>query len=770
MLRNGVSIARGYKLMSDRFRFAAWSQWVVILCPILLWGPAQGAVLLSEVLDPVGDGSPAYCDIVAARVWQTDVSHYQVEIEVAGEFQEYPTGGDHIRFLWYLDTDENKDTGQSHGSVGSELNVRCRHTDDPTQPHGGIDPLGAAFGIAKGGAVTKFISGRKAVVLVPFERIANLTRFNWRCEILTQPGGLRDQVTNAVLVPGPTNCFGPSTPTRLVVEDTISFIGGITSAVPVIYCQNAAGDPLRVGPSAVIEYHPYLPRVGISNGALRAIPGEFRSCPVAVSVDGRLCESRVNVVPGHLEVEPFIVHLDASGHGATNATLTLRARDAFDNPVDPTGHQLTWITKWPPNQPTITTTATPGIIVVAPASSTATGKWYLMPSLDGETERGSAIVRVVSTNYALGTPHVYDTPWASFGLPGDLSLSLTGETIDEMMASRQVAQVAEAAIPFQRAMIGQGGCGGDRQLYAGVVNDADGGNYALSGNPVTLEFKQGVSSQSIIRNYFTGEPWWRVYFHESTHNCLGSRVKAALDGSAVGDTMGEALANVCSIYLIRELIARASPLSLAPTTVASLQGAFDEKHDDDLAALATYESHPAETNLDANNVGGMLISFCDARGWWRLPRFFSIMLSDTDFFTFDTRTNNTTFVAACWAAAFETNSLPLCRDRWQWPIDEAYYYALLPELTRLARLRDVPPWRLDVKGTQDGQAVLSWNSRPHEISTLTTSPDLRAPTWTPVMSVTGQTYQAIIVTNLVPASAAFYRIEGSAEGVLPPDW
>lgn len=745
-----------------------------MLCPILLSLAAQGAVLLSEMLDTVGDATAAYCDIVAARVWQTDAYHYQLEMEVAGDAPPHPTGGDFIRYIWYLDTDENPATGQAHGSlIGSELNVKCYHTADLGSSYGNIDVIasGSAHGIARGGRVTKLVCGRKAVILLPFDQIANLTRFKWRCQIITQPNVVRDEVVPAALVPGPTNNFGPSTPARVIVQDEISFIGGITSAVPVVYCQDAEGYPVRVEASAAIECHPYVPRVTASNGAIDAVAGEFRPCPVAVSVGGRLCENLLTVRSGHLEVEPFIVHLDASGQGATNATLTLRALDAFENPVDLTGRQLTWNPRGDyPNPPTITTTATPGIILVAPASAVATGTWYIVPSLDGESNRGSAIVRAVSTNYALGTLRQYGSRWASFGLPGDLTLSQTGETIDEMMASRQVAQVAEAAIPFQRAMIGGTGCNGGRQLYAGVLNDENRNNMAGSGNPVTLEFTEVAPPHSYIQDHDTGEPEWGAFFHESTHNCLGKRTGAALTNSTVGNVMGETLANVCSLYLIQELAAQASKLGLAPTTVASLQEAFDEKHDHDLAALAAYEGDPTEADLNANNVGGMLMSFCDARGWWRLPRFFSIMLPETEDFTFGTETNNTTFIAACWAAAFETNSLPLCRDRWHWPIDEAYYSAILPELTRLARLRDVPPWRLDTKETQAGQVVLSWNSRPHEISTLTTSPDLQSPTWTPLISVTGQTYKAVAVTNSAPAGPAFYRIEGSAEGVLPPDW
>ncbi|MCK4659793.1 MAG: hypothetical protein KAV82_09765 [Phycisphaerae bacterium] len=72
----------------------------LICCPVVVADSSH--ILVSEIFDPAGDASPAYCDIVAARVWQVDALHYQLDIEVAGEIPILPDPEDYIRFMWYL--------------------------------------------------------------------------------------------------------------------------------------------------------------------------------------------------------------------------------------------------------------------------------------------------------------------------------------------------------------------------------------------------------------------------------------------------------------------------------------------------------------------------------------------------------------------------------------------------------------------------------------------------------------------------------------------
>ena len=195
-------------------------QFGIILVALFAAGSFAANILISEQTDTFGNVWPGFCDIVASRVWQVDSSHYQLEIEVASDIPQATEPDEWIRFIWYLDCDLDPRTGQSHGNIGSEFNIRSQQSADPDNSYANIDVTGDINAV--GGRITKFISGKTVTVLVPFNKIGNASQFYWKCRISTSSEGIKDQIDDISLASPTGIIFPKSVPERVVVERNIS--------------------------------------------------------------------------------------------------------------------------------------------------------------------------------------------------------------------------------------------------------------------------------------------------------------------------------------------------------------------------------------------------------------------------------------------------------------------------------------------------------------------------------------------------------------------
>ncbi|HQP43944.1 MAG TPA: hypothetical protein PLV66_09730, partial [Thermoanaerobaculales bacterium] len=80
---------------------------------------------IGSLTDPSNPGAQAFSDILAARVEQ-EGGLLRFVIEVRGNIpSSLPLPDDSITYLWLVDADRNAATGQPHGALGSEFNVRA---------------------------------------------------------------------------------------------------------------------------------------------------------------------------------------------------------------------------------------------------------------------------------------------------------------------------------------------------------------------------------------------------------------------------------------------------------------------------------------------------------------------------------------------------------------------------------------------------------------------------------------------------------------------
>jgi len=138
---------------------------------------ASGQTTISQLSDPENPSMEAGVDIVSAAVIQ-DHGRLTFRIETRGPIPTaLPDPDDFITFLWLLDTDRNSATGQPHGALGSEFNVRA--VIGETYGGGFVDVTG---GVPGGGGGSVEVQGNRVEITIWLYQIGSAAGFNWRCD------------------------------------------------------------------------------------------------------------------------------------------------------------------------------------------------------------------------------------------------------------------------------------------------------------------------------------------------------------------------------------------------------------------------------------------------------------------------------------------------------------------------------------------------------------------------------------------------------------
>jgi len=270
-------------------------------------------------------------------------------------------------------------------------------------------------------------------------------------------------------------------------------------------------------------------------------------------------------------------------------------------------------------------------------------------------------------------------------------------TLDKMMRDYQVVAATDLASTLEQELTGIAPYLGQRQFLTAIVSDSTYSLGGFSGNPIGLNIQYNPLSSCIQVDY-TGMPHFAVFFHEMGHNFQGgSSMLYSFFAAAplVGTPVSEGFANMCVLYTQRRIMLANDHLGLGSNAVNALIGpenydTYPNFRDYLLGRLNDYEKAPSINSLDEHILDGMMIVICDNYGWECLPRFYSIFLPVTDHLPFDPLHDAPTFLVASLSAAFQHDLLPYFRDQWRFPIDQAFYDQILPELTRRAALRDLP--------------------------------------------------------------------------------
>ena len=135
------------------------------------------AGVIAELSDPVAPAIDASVDIISAWVEQNG-GQLTFGIETRGMIPVDVPMNETLTFLWLIDADDDASTGQPHGDLGSEFNIRA--VVSPMDGGGFVDVTGTLPG--GGGGLPVTISGNRIEITLWLSLIAAPSRFRWRCD------------------------------------------------------------------------------------------------------------------------------------------------------------------------------------------------------------------------------------------------------------------------------------------------------------------------------------------------------------------------------------------------------------------------------------------------------------------------------------------------------------------------------------------------------------------------------------------------------------
>jgi hypothetical protein len=149
----------------------------------------QSLSTIGDISDPENLEIDDYVDILSAHVEQ-DGGLLTFFINTRGDI---PTtlsqSEDSITYLWFINADNNPNTGQPHGGLGSEFNVRVVISE--VYGGGFVDVTGSMPG---GGPGSVLIQDNIVKISLGLAQIASPDDFHWRCSTF--------QIVNNSFIPG----------------------------------------------------------------------------------------------------------------------------------------------------------------------------------------------------------------------------------------------------------------------------------------------------------------------------------------------------------------------------------------------------------------------------------------------------------------------------------------------------------------------------------------------------------------------------------------
>jgi len=192
---------------------------------------AASATVIGQLDDPSTPATEGTVDIVSARVEQ-DRSRLTFSIETRGEIPDSVAAEETLTFLWLIDADNDPATGQPHGDLGSEFNVRA--VVSPLYGGGFVDVTGSLPGGDGGLPVT--INGNRIEITIWFASIAAPACFHWRCDAARVIGDLVVSYNRetAIAEAFPAPCTPPARVTVTTPLLMLSTAGPTSGALAVV--------------------------------------------------------------------------------------------------------------------------------------------------------------------------------------------------------------------------------------------------------------------------------------------------------------------------------------------------------------------------------------------------------------------------------------------------------------------------------------------------------------------------------------------------------
>jgi hypothetical protein len=634
---------------------------------------------------------PGYLHPVRAGVEQVAPGVLQFWMEVAEPPIGDPDPDRWLCFQWFVDTDRDRNTGQKHGAVGSEYNIRAVLRDDPDNGGGFIDGIEGR----RGGQAPIFVDGTTVRILVTANQIGNPSHpspFAWNCEVRRWDGAGESGVQAHEFDWSATKEHRDR-PARVVVEPMLLLSHGATELRPWVRAMDFQGVPLSVD-GRDVKLYSYSPLASVAGRNLRAVLGKVGPTRVTASVDGVMSVNAARVMVGDVEVIPGILELDPQVR--TTGRASLLVTDARGTAIPLAEHR---ISVWSDN-PKIATVSTDGWVMAVPGVSGKDPETAIRYSFDG-VQSTNCCAAVVSAEALPLLPEqtVYGC-YVVFGFPVVAEgVRQVGSQFQEMCDAYAYVPTLDAGYQELRLLFGTTPPHGGRQ-HAVAKTWGRGSGGGGSGNPVGGGFDPFTKGTWVQTQQ--GVPTPGLMFHEMAHNFAQDLVSAhrILWSSPIGGgSFGHGLTNLSAVYVTRKVVERGTGYGL-PSIVSEYLN--DPDGIDSFPTmlrrwaryLADYERNgalfPEQFNCEV--AAGIYLQLAQTYGWDMYPRFFAVFSPPYEEIDFTPRNEmqRTTFLIAALSAAAAVDLRPDF-ERWGITCDDHLFGQLLPDLTWRASQGDQPP-------------------------------------------------------------------------------
>jgi len=412
----------------------------------------------------------------------------------------------------------------------------------------------------------------------------------------------------------------------------------------------------------------------------------FGQAEVLATVQGVSRQARTRVIVGHSQVEPPILLLSTTDE--PTGTLNLNVGNADGTPVDLTGRS----------------TGFSGGNSVASVDSTGRVTAHRPPQYFGETPSiyahvdgvlapNASVIRVTTDTLGLDL-FALEQPNVVFYIPEQIG----SFNYRQVFTDYDVARVTDIAYQLvEEELVGLPPFDGGVQF---LVNDpghgADGTvPCGLSGNPIRLgtDVDKPVHNSCLIVAYPPAIPQWGVYFHEMGHNFTGASLCFALftSGSDVSNSnfsYGEGLASIAGMYAAIKMQERQNELGISQTILDQILPIYHLDATPDLDHYVQNGAHYSQ--LTPSVVYDIVLKLAQIHGSRIIYRFYSAFLPSNQGYPFPIASDahQATFFVAAMSAATGQDQRARFRDNWGFPLDEAFYDQIYPQVERMVAQRD----------------------------------------------------------------------------------
>ncbi len=407
----------------------------------------------------------------------------------------------------------------------------------------------------------------------------------------------------------------------------------------------------------------------------------FGSAEITAMVDGNPAANQVRVQAGRFALRPAVLLLAASG--PTTGTVVADVRNADGSILSRAGRTFSYFS----TNPSVASVDSNGVVTALRPPRDFGETPYVTAVLEGVQSTNAALVRVTTDTLRLTMVPMEDRHVA-FYLPQQ---AIQGFDYRAIFTTWDATRVTELAYQAMADLVGLRPFGGGIQF---LVNDPGHGSdntvpCGLTGNPVRLgtDIDRPVHNSCCIVAWGDGAPHFTVFFHETAHNFLddNSRFGQFLRGSPNSNwAYSEGLASNVAARAALTLQTRQAEWIIPQRVLDYIMPIYHLLTTPDLDAYvangARYEQ------LNPSVVYDLMLKGYQAAGPGFFRRFYAIFQPTYSALPGAPNSDReqATFFAAAVGAAANQDMRDRFKTQWGFPIVDAYYDTVYPQLLAAA--------------------------------------------------------------------------------------